>query len=72
MFYIQFLILQYLHEQYISHFPMLQIKQVIYLSNCKKKKVIVLKNMILKKKKRIIKNINCFASVTHHHHCKYF
>lgn len=37
MFYIQFLTLQYLHEQYIFHFPMFQIKQVIYLSNCKKK-----------------------------------
>lgn len=37
MFYIQSLTLQYLHEQYIFHFPMLQIKQVINLSNCKKK-----------------------------------
>lgn len=37
MIYIQFLTFQYLHEQYIFHFPMLQIKQVIYLSNYKKK-----------------------------------
>lgn len=51
MFYIQFLILQYLHEQYISHFPMLQIKQVIYLSNCKKKRVIVKKYDIKKEEK---------------------
>lgn len=71
MFYIQSLTLQYLHEQYIFHFPMLQIKQVINLSNCKKKKI-VLKNMISKKKKRIIENINCFTSVTRQHHCEYF